>query len=408
MFQAPLLALEEIIMSDSDDHPEPEDAPEDEVVAEDDGEPPLDQEWIDNILASPTKKLLLIEKLGLGTGKDSPTVTGADPTLSGKSTGPTPSVSAIRANAPRAGLTQVLLPSEWLSRLGSQPSSSGSQDAVDVTEDPIDLLTEAEALELVEFDPSVTPENSWKPPEHMAQFLSKHFNRCLSDAEREAILKDFPRPDDVDVLQPPKLDEEVKDQLKKSGKDPHFGAEKSLYKLQGQVMDVAGPLSCLWADLLNPKASVSTENTLLLIQRALVLLGNASHSISLERRKIAWTRINPRLKSLATEEYAKRESNLFGPGFLEKASKKLESEKALSRVAGLGGGSEPPAKRTRYANDKNDLRSFLSKGAPASYGGRQQQRHQPFTPNRFKGPRYFKGPRPTKNPPQEKTKSAQQ
>ena len=73
----------------------------------------------------------------------------------------------------------------------------------------------------------------------MAQFLTKHFNRCLTDAEHEAILKDFPRPE-VNVLQPPKLDEEVKEQLKKSGKDPHFGAEKSLYKIQGRLLDVAG------------------------------------------------------------------------------------------------------------------------------------------------------------------------
>ena len=175
--------------------------------------------------------------------------------------------------------------------------------------------------------------------------MTKHFNRCLTDAEHEAILKDFPRPE-VNALQPPKLDEEVKEQLKKSGKDPHFGAEKSLYKIQGQLLDVAGPLTCLWADLLNPKANVSTENILLLIQRALVLLGSTSHSVSQERRKIAWTRINPKLKSLATEEYEKRESNLFGPGFLEKASKRIESEKTLSKVAG---NSDPPAKKARYA-----------------------------------------------------------
>ena len=61
----------------------------------------------------------------------------------------------------------------------------------------------------------------------------------------------------------------------------------------------------------------------------LVLLGSASHTVSEERRKIAWSRINPQLKALATEEYDKRESNLFGPGFLEKATKRLEAEKGL-------------------------------------------------------------------------------
>jgi hypothetical protein len=49
--------------------------------------------------------------------------------------------------------------------------------------------------------------------------------------------------------------------------------------------------------------------------------------------------------------------DLFGPSFLEKASKRLEVEKTLSKP--------PPqnTKRGRYENDKSDLRSFLSKGA---------------------------------------------
>jgi len=38
------------------------------------------------------------------------------------------------------------------------------------------------------------------------------------------------------------------------------------------------------------------------------------------------------LKTLATEQYEKREDQLFGPGFLEKASKKIETQKALTKV----------------------------------------------------------------------------
>ena len=47
-------------------------------------------------------------------------------------------------------------------------------------------------------------------------------------------------------------------------------------------------------------------------------------------RKIAWVGINPKLKSLATEEYKDREDWLFGPSFLERAAKKLETEKTLA------------------------------------------------------------------------------
>lgn len=90
------------------------------------------------------------------------------------------------------------------------------------------------------------------------------------------------------------------------------------------------PLTCLWADLLNKDTKVSNEQVLLLTQRALVLLGSVSHQVSQERRKIAWAKINPKLKSLAEEDYSKRESNLFRPGFLELASKRLEMDKTMT------------------------------------------------------------------------------
>ena len=81
-----------------------------------------------------------------------------------------------------------------------RPAPVAVEDVSDVSacEDGIELLGEAEALELVEFDPSVEPEDSWEPPSWVIEaFLDKHFNRSLSEAERKAILKDFPKPQDV-------------------------------------------------------------------------------------------------------------------------------------------------------------------------------------------------------------------
>ena len=244
-------------------------------------------------------------------------------------------------------------------------------------EDVVDLLDEAEALELVEFDPKVDPKDTWKAPQVIATFLERHFNRSLSSEEREAIMKDFPRPD-CDAVVTPKMDEEVKEQLKQKGKDAFFGSEKTLYRVQEQLLDTAGPLTCLWADLLNKDAMVSKEDIVMLVQRALVLLGSASNTITLERRKIAWSRFNPKLKSLANEEYEKRKTSLFGPGFLEKASKRIEASKTLDKVS--YNPSRPlPKKRARFDNDKDDLRHFLSRGAPTRYGNRKNQRQQPYT-----------------------------
>ena len=93
---------------------------------------------------------------------------------------------------------------------------------------------------------------------------------------------DFPKPNCY-VMSAPKLDEQMKDQLKRKGKDSQLWCRKVLYKIQDQLLDVTGPLMCLWADLLNKEAKVLREDTLWLLQRALVPLGSTSHAITLER-----------------------------------------------------------------------------------------------------------------------------
>ena len=112
----------------------------------------------------------------------------------------------------------------------------------DTEEDTIELLDQSEALELVEFDPTVDPNDSWVQPKVMEEFLLKHFNRALTDEEKKAIISDFPKPSCA-ALALPKMDDDIKEQLRSRGKDPHFGSEKCLYKLQDQVLDVAGPLT---------------------------------------------------------------------------------------------------------------------------------------------------------------------
>ena len=198
-------------------------------------------------------------------------------------------------------------------------------------------------------------------------------------------MKDFPKPK-CDAMAVPRLDDQIKDHLKKKGKDPLFGAEKSLFKIQENLLDVAGPLSCLWSDLLKGGARISTSQVLLLAQRALVLLGSVSHQISQERRKIAMGKINPKLKSLAEEDYSTRESALFGPGFLEMASKRIELDKTMSKVAAQP--APPPAKRQKFSEDRSDLRSFLARGPSAQYGSRRVRSYQPYEARRFQSRKY--------------------
>ena len=172
-----------------------------------------------------------------------------------------------------------------------QPASTveariGKSNALtEFKKDTIELLDEKEVLELVKFDPTVDAQSMLDPTKGVLSFLEKHFNRCVTEDERGSILPNFPKPT-TPVLQTPRLDDDVKEQLKKKGKDPHFGQEKVLFKLQYLLLDVSGPLMCLWSYLTNPDAEVASEQILLLIQHALVLLSSTSHVMILERRKI--------------------------------------------------------------------------------------------------------------------------
>lgn len=49
--------------------------------------------------------------------------------------------------------------------------------------DTIHLLDEVEALELIEFDTSVAPKDSWEALKPIVSFLEKHFNKSLSEDE---------------------------------------------------------------------------------------------------------------------------------------------------------------------------------------------------------------------------------
>ena len=67
----------------------------------------------------------------------------------------------------------------------------------------------------------------------------------------------------------------------------------------------------------------------------------------------------------------------------------MEAEKTLAKVSAHDKSSGPSHKKMRYENDRSDLRSFLSKGAPARYGSRKSQRQQPYSSyTRFQNSRY--------------------
>ena len=135
-------------------------------------------------------------------------------------------------------LLQNVLPGS-ASSLGQPGSSSSKGQEVESEEE--DVLEYLNVKEATEFNPTVIDADTWEVGEVIDTFLVKHFNRSVITDEREAIMKDFPKPS-CQAVQAPKLDNDMKRQIKKAGKNPHYGAERSLYRLQDQLLDKARPL----------------------------------------------------------------------------------------------------------------------------------------------------------------------
>jgi len=157
-------------------------------------------------------------------------------------------------------------------------------------EDVVEFLDEEESLELVQFDPTVPDENVWEAGEIINSFIEKHFKHTITAEEKNAIMEDFPKLS-CTALCTPKFDKDIKKQIRMVGRDPHFRVEKHLFKLQDQILDKAGPLTCLWMDLLDQDISMKPEEIILLLQRVLVLLGSASFNITRKRGVWLWVKL---------------------------------------------------------------------------------------------------------------------
>lgn len=195
-----------------------------------------------------------------GGGDDVPPSSGSTTTLSGAFLFPAPHGAFANPAAQYALLPfPVMLPQAFAWPFPNSPRSTRTTGAFLVEISPMrdgsdntviinqhedgnesNWLTESNMVHLLdeqkanqfrepEFDPKAKDDIAWQPTEAMLRFLEKHFNQSLTE-EWKAILNDFPIPK-CSILQAPKLDPEVKDQLCKKGRNLQFGTECCLYRV---------------------------------------------------------------------------------------------------------------------------------------------------------------------------------
>ena len=140
----------------------------------------------------------------------------------------------------------------------------------------------------VAFNPTtVTPSDELMFDTHqvITNYLEQHFHSSLSKDVRNSMHKTHPVPR-TPIMKVPKVDRFMADHLKEcfpKSRDGELGI------IQSALLSAVGPLTCLWSDLLDnnlladEKATINAHDVLNVVQRTLVLMGNANELLSQTR-----------------------------------------------------------------------------------------------------------------------------
>ena len=213
-----------------------------------------------------------------------------------------------------------------------------------------------------------------KVPPVIGKYLDKHFRQPLSKEGRTAMLKKHPKPD-VEAVVSPRLDSFVVDF---AGKKLDKAKDAQLARIQGTMLYAANPITCLWADLVeqglthNPKDAIYVPDLLEVLQRALVLLGNANHLISEMRRENALESIHPSLKKYGRGDFTQAKGALFGDVFKDELVKKVEADSALSKAVNI-------VSKNSFKEDQDHSRPSQGfQGRTSQYGAVSGRYYHPY------------------------------
>jgi len=178
-------------------------------------------------------------------------------------------------------------------------------------------------------------ESKWEIPKEMSEYLNKLINSYIPDATiKESILDLNPVP--TNIRQSFVLDEFLRELLEDNNRSKELSNDDILDKIQKRVINILGPLSCIWHNLesvpINEDNETSITELISDVEKTLTLVGQTVHNIAYQRRHKILSAImsNPRkvTKMLRekTELLEKEKDALFGSKFEEKMIKTLKSK----------------------------------------------------------------------------------
>ena len=144
----------------------------------------------------------------------------------------------------------------------------------------------------------------------------KYFRAQLRKEVLEAMYKVHPVPD-TPVMRAPKVDDFAHHHLQ--SRFP-TGSENQLRTIQSAYLKAAGPLTCLWADLvangmLTEDSVIFVQDVLQVVQCSLVLMGNANVLLTEARRNRILHSVDKLLVKYGKDCTASTGDYLFGKDF---------------------------------------------------------------------------------------------
>ncbi len=197
------------------------------------------------------------------------------------------------------------------------------------------LWADREVSTLCSFDPDellVWPETQGcqlhRVSEATKSLLKETFTKSVPNGTRRRWRQAFGMAA-FDATKCPKLDATIKAQVPKPCKD----GDRNLARLQALVLDAVGPLAHIVEQA--QQGSLTAESATEAATRALRFLGNASATISADRRRQVAEHINKDLKPLLEDEEQFKEAppHLFGRDFEKSAKEHMDSVRSLRKIA---------------------------------------------------------------------------
>jgi hypothetical protein len=173
------------------------------------------------------------------------------------------------------------------------------------------------------FNPSNLIDKGCKVPRKISNYIAKYANLGVSKKIRQEVTKNCSVPYNK-RLQPKQTDRFIKKMFKKKFNQPLSDKkERTIINTQSRILDATGPLAILWNEaekLKKRDKGVDPVDVINIVQRALVLIGNAHFVYMSDRRKGLLSRILPDCVDLVDDTIGKKallksRGYLFGKKF---------------------------------------------------------------------------------------------